>query len=141
MNDLIPVSMLLKAIDEEAPDVVANYGEYYGSEFGFSRDKLIEIINHTPRIELKTLLQPIQWDKEVVMAMELGYEVSKLKEEIKLLQEKNAQLKEALASYENHPSNVDQCASCYWEKSYNEGNFEVCRKCVSGSEYTPYLDD
>lgn len=54
MNDLIPVSMLLKAIDEEAPDVVANYGEYYGSESGFSKDKLIEIINHTPRIELAT---------------------------------------------------------------------------------------
>lgn len=141
MNDLVFVSMLIKIIDEEVPDVIADYGEYYGSESGFSRDKLIEIINHTPRIELKTLLQPIQWDKEVVMAMELGYEVSKLKEEIKLFQEKNARLKEALAAYANNASNVDQCASCYWEKSYNEGSFEVCRKCVSGSEYTPYLDD
>ena len=52
MNDLISVSMLIKAIDEEAPDVIADYGEYYGSESGFSREKLIEIISRTPRIEL-----------------------------------------------------------------------------------------
>lgn len=75
------------------------------------------------------------------MAMELGYEVSKLKDKIKLLQEKNAQLRETLAAYENNASNVDQCASCYWGESYNEGDLEVCRKCVSGSEYAPYLDD
>ena len=80
--------------------------------------------------------------------MDSGNTITQLKEQIRQLKkrnqelkEKNAQLKEALVSYENNASNVDQCASCYWGKSYNEGSFEVCRKCVSGSEYTPYLDD
>ena len=80
--------------------------------------------------------------------MDSGSTITQLKEQIRQLKqknqelkEKNAQLKEDLTAYENNTSNVDQCASCYWGKSYNEGNFGVCRKCVSGSEYTPYLDD
>lgn len=80
--------------------------------------------------------------------MDSGSTITQLKEQIRQLKqknqelkEKNAQLKETLAAYENNASNANQCVSCYWGKSYNEGNFEVCRKCVSGSEYTPYLDD
>lgn len=72
---------------------------------------------------------------------QLKEQIRQLKKKNQELKEKNTQLKKALASYESNPSNVDQCASCYWGKSYNEGDLEVCRKCVSGSEYTPYLDD
>lgn len=72
---------------------------------------------------------------------QLKEQIRQLKKKNQELKEKNAQLKEDLATYENNTSNANPCASCYWGKSYNEGNFEVCRKCVSGSEYTPYLDD
>ena len=41
---------LLKAIEESEPDVMADYGEYYGSEWGISRGKLYEIIANLPTL-------------------------------------------------------------------------------------------
>lgn len=56
MPECIEKKKLLKAIEESEPDVMADYGEYYGSEWGISRGKLYEIIANLP-----TLTQPNEW--------------------------------------------------------------------------------
>lgn len=48
MKDYIERAAILQAIEESEPDVMADYGEYYGSEWGFSRSKLSEIIRGMP---------------------------------------------------------------------------------------------
>lgn len=76
--------------------------------------------------------------------MDSGSTITQLKEQIRQLKqknqelkEKNAQLKEALATYENNASSANQCMSCCWGESYNEGDLEVCSRCICGSEYYP----
>lgn len=56
MPECIEKKKLLKAIEESEPDVMADYGEYYGSEWGISRGKLYEIIANLP-----TLTPPNEW--------------------------------------------------------------------------------
>ena len=50
MPECIEKKKLLKAIEESEPDVMADYGEYYGSEWGISRGKLYEIIANLPTL-------------------------------------------------------------------------------------------
>ena len=56
MPECIEKKKLLKAIEESEPDVMADYGEYYGSEWGISRGQLYEIIANLP-----TLTPPNEW--------------------------------------------------------------------------------
>lgn len=45
MNDAVTIKeKLLHAFEEADADVIADYGEFYGSEAAFSRDRIKEII-------------------------------------------------------------------------------------------------
>lgn len=44
MDDLISRKALLEAIENADTDITADYGEYYGSESGFSRESIKNII-------------------------------------------------------------------------------------------------
>lgn len=52
MTEYIERAAILQAIEESEPDVMADYGEYYGSEWGFSRSKLSEIIRGMPAADV-----------------------------------------------------------------------------------------
>ena len=52
MKEYIERAAILQAIEESEPDVMADYGEYYGSEWGFSRSKLSEIIRGMPAADV-----------------------------------------------------------------------------------------
>lgn len=52
MKECIERVAILQAIEESEPDVMADYGEYYGSEWGFSRSKLSEIIRGMPAADV-----------------------------------------------------------------------------------------
>ena len=70
MPECIEKKKLLKAIEESEPDVMADYGEYYGSEWGISRGKLYEIIANLP-----TLTPPNEWVSVEERLPEVGQEV------------------------------------------------------------------
>lgn len=45
MNDAVTIKeTLIQAFEEADADIIADYGEFYGSEAAFSRDRIREII-------------------------------------------------------------------------------------------------
>lgn len=51
MIKYIEKGKLLSAIEGAEPDIMADYGENYGSKWGFSHAKLYEIIEELPTLE------------------------------------------------------------------------------------------
>lgn len=72
MKECIEKEAILLAIEQSDPDVMADYGENYGTECGFSRSKLFEIIQRIHSVDVVKVRHgrwvdenknPIPWDE------------------------------------------------------------------------------
>ena len=56
MAEYIDRELAIKAVRNEDKDVMADYGEEYGTEWGFSEEKIIEIIMKVPAADVAPVL-------------------------------------------------------------------------------------
>lgn len=65
MDEYIERKLVIESIMNEDKDVIANYGEEYGVEFGFSEDKIIRIIMKVPAADVAPVVHG-KWDMDLL---------------------------------------------------------------------------
>ena len=61
MSDLIDRAELLDAFEDADADVMADYGYEYGSECGFSRCAVRDVINNAPTVQPVVRCRDCKW--------------------------------------------------------------------------------
>lgn len=56
MAEYIDRELAIKAVKNEDKDVMADYGEEYGTEWGFSEEKTVEIIMKVPAADVASVV-------------------------------------------------------------------------------------